>query len=133
MNVAGLVALGSIAIEQIGQSIVLKRDYYTTGSTFGEYVNVSGTLSVIKGIIQPVDPKDVDSSAGQLKIGDYYGFFHPEHNVAGSAILISGSDYRSDLLQYPSGNQWYEIVGGANEWVGAGSIFTSLVIRRIVQ
>jgi hypothetical protein len=127
------VQAGSKVIEAIGQSVILKKEYYTEGSVFGEKIVESGTILTIKGILQPVSPQDIDTSAGILQVGDYYGFFHPEDKVVCSGTLLSGSLYENDLIQYPSGTTWFEIVSGHNEWIGTGSIFTSTVLRRLIQ
>lgn len=129
----GYTQLGSIALSVIQHPVILKREYYSTGSIFGEQVTGSTTISTINGVIQPVSPSDIISEAGTLRVGDFFGFFHPEDAVAGSSMLESGSDYHKDFIQYPSGATFFDIVGGADEIVAGGSVFTSLILRRVVD
>ena len=129
----GYTTAGSVALSVIHHPMILKREYYSTGSIFGEEVTGSTTISTINGVIQPVNPNDITSEAGVLQAGDFFGFFHPEDAVAGSSNFISGSDYKKDFIQYPSGTTWFEIVGGADEIVAGGSVITSLILRRQIN
>ena len=127
------IKTGSLALSLNQTPVVIKRDFFTQGSVWGEKITSSGTLSLINGVIQPIDPTDSRVAAGFMRAGDYDGFFHVTDNVLASGVTTTGSFYQDTLIQYPSGGDWFEVIAGHTELMGNASIFTYTQLRRVVE